>query len=353
MSDEVAFSVIAGDVQQLTEVSLGDIGFRERQDLQRWIEDYPEIVGPDLLVITTEFDRWEFGEGRIRDRLDVLFLDSAGSLVVAELKRGEAPDTVDLQALKYAAYCSQLTVEDVVGDYARYHNTDEPSAREVLFDHAPSLEATGVGPVKVRLVAEAFRPSVTSMVLWLRDYDLDIGCIEISARRLPDGNAMITSRQLLPLPVAEDYLVRRRRREREEEKREAATRRPNVVMQLLEANEIDPGTELELELDAFTQEERALIAQKVESDPEIGKAEWTGLSSRKAIRWRGDGQEYSASRLVVKILQEQGFERRAVPGPCYWKIPDGRTLVEVADELSRSGDELSTEEIAEVEPATE
>lgn len=356
MSSEAAFSVINGDVEQLESVSLEEIGFRERQDLQRWIEDYPEIVGPDLLVVTTEFDRWEFGEGRIRDRLDVLFLDSTGSLLVAELKRGEAPDTVDLQALKYAAYCSQLTVEDVVGDYARYHSTDEPAVREILFDHAPSLEATGIGPVKVRLVAEAFRPSVTSMVLWLRDYDLDIGCIEISARRLPDGNAIITSRQLLPLPVAEDYLVRRRRREREEEKREASSRRQNVVAQLLEANEIDSGTELELELDAFTQEERALIEQKVKSDPEVGKAEWTGLSSRKAIRWRGDGQQYSASRLVVKILQEQGFDRRAVPGPCYWKVPDGRTLVKVADELGGPDEELSIEdieEIAEVESATE
>ena len=65
---------------------------RERWDLQRWIEDYPEIVGPDLLVVTTEFDRWELGSDRVRDRLDVLFLDSTGSLVVAELKRGEAPD---------------------------------------------------------------------------------------------------------------------------------------------------------------------------------------------------------------------------------------------------------------------
>ena len=169
MSGEVVFSVINGNLEQLGSVSLEEIGFRERQDLQRWIEDYPEIVGSDLLIITTEFDRWEFGEGRVRDRLDLLFLDSTGSLVVAELKRGEALDTVDLQALKYAAYCSQLTVEDVVGDYARYHSTDEPSSREVLFDHAPSLEATGIGTVRVRLVAEAFRPSVTSMVLWLRD----------------------------------------------------------------------------------------------------------------------------------------------------------------------------------------
>lgn len=44
----MAFSVINGDVEQLENVSLLEIGFRERQDLQRWIEEYPEIVGPDL-----------------------------------------------------------------------------------------------------------------------------------------------------------------------------------------------------------------------------------------------------------------------------------------------------------------
>jgi RecB family endonuclease NucS len=132
MNNEVAFSVINGNVHQLTEVSLEDIGFRERWDLQRWIEDYPEIVGPDLLVVTTEFDRWEFGSDRVKDRLDILFLDSAGSLVVAQLKRGETPDTVDLQALKYAAYCSQLTVEDVVSDYARYHGVNTQAAREAV-----------------------------------------------------------------------------------------------------------------------------------------------------------------------------------------------------------------------------
>ena len=44
MNSEVAFSVVNGDVQQLTEVALEDIGFRERWNLERWIEDYPEIV---------------------------------------------------------------------------------------------------------------------------------------------------------------------------------------------------------------------------------------------------------------------------------------------------------------------
>src|SRR5215212_9682201 len=162
------------------------VGFKERADLQKWIEEYSEIVERDLVVVTTEFNQWELRAQRVEDRLDVLFLDSDGAPMVAELKSGEAPNTVELQALKYAAYCSQLTVEDVVDAYARHHDLDKESARAEVFDHAPSLRSSELRPVRVRLIAETFGPSVTTTVLWLRDVGLDIGCVEVSPRSLPD-----------------------------------------------------------------------------------------------------------------------------------------------------------------------
>jgi hypothetical protein len=171
------------------------------------------------------------------------------------------------------------------------------------------------------------------VVLWLRDYELDIGCTEISARRLPDGNAVITSRQLLPLPAAEDYLVKRRRRERSDEQREASGRRRNVVTELLEADAIEPGSQLTLNLDAFTRAERGVVEPEVQRDPDLGFAEWTGLSLNKALRWHEDGKTYSATGLVLEILERCGFDVRSAPGPRYWKASDGRTLVEVADSL--------------------
>ena len=102
-------------------MDLASFGFWERRDLQAWIIDQPEVIGPDLLLVATEFDRWQAQDQVVADRLDILFVDSDGSLVVAELKRGEAPDTTELQALKYAAFCSQLTVNEVVEEYARTH----------------------------------------------------------------------------------------------------------------------------------------------------------------------------------------------------------------------------------------
>ena len=302
MGDEIVFNVTDGLVTEMPATTLQDIGLKERADLQRWIQDYPEIVERDLLVVTTEFDQWELRAQRVEDRLDVLFLDSDGAPVVAELKRGEAPDTVDLQALKYAAYCSQLTVEDLIDAYARHHGLDKEGARSEVFDHAPSLQNSELRPVRVKLVAEAFGPSVTTTVLWLRDVGLDIGCVEVSPRRLPGGGYVVTARQLLPLPAAEDYLVKRRRREKAEEGHEASARSRNAVTILLEAKAIEPGTELSLNLGQFSREERAVIEPAVQSNPEVGLAEWTGhgapqgaplAGGRRGLFGNGAGQAHT------------------------------------------------------------
>ena len=136
----------------------------------------------------------------------------------------------------------------------------------------------------MRLVAEGFGPSVTATVLWLRDVGLDIGCVEVSPRRLPGGGYVVTARQLLPLPAAEDYLVKRRRREKAEEEHEAPARSRNAVTMLLEAGAIEPGTQFGLNLDQFSPEERTILQPKVQSNPDLGLAEWTGLGLRNALR---------------------------------------------------------------------
>lgn len=53
MSDEIVFNVADEQVTKMPATSEQDIGLKERADLQRWIEDYPEIVERDLLVVTT------------------------------------------------------------------------------------------------------------------------------------------------------------------------------------------------------------------------------------------------------------------------------------------------------------
>ncbi len=317
------------EVQPLVEMSLESAGLRERDDLQRWIADYPEVIGPDLLLITSEFDWFALGDRKVSDRLDLLFLDSRGQLLVAELKRDKAEDTVDMQALKYAAYCSTLTVEDTIEEFSRFHEVDVVEARRRIEEHAPSVKTEELGQVRIRLVAGSFGPAVTSVALWLQDIGLDIGCIQVVARRTSDTEAVISARQLLPLPVVEEFMVRRRRRAAEEVVRERTTRRRNAATVILESAALAPGTELTLHLPALTAEWREQVEKVLETEPSAGKAEWTGISLRKALKWKRDGSYYSASGLVEALLTELGFSA-SVPGPQYWVTPDGTTLADLA-----------------------
>jgi hypothetical protein len=89
---------VAGSAATAAEpISLADAGFKEREHLQEWVLAHPEIIGSDVMIVTFEFDRWSSASGEQKDRLDVLGLGKDGRIVVAELKRGQAPDTTDMQ----------------------------------------------------------------------------------------------------------------------------------------------------------------------------------------------------------------------------------------------------------------
>src|SRR5690242_14205028 len=120
MPDELVFTVHGSTAVAAMALSLAEAGLRERQDLQEWVISHPEIIGPDILIVTMEFDRWQSPAGRSADRLDILGLHTSGELVVAELKRDAAPDTVEMQAVKYAAMVSRFTVETLAEQHARY-----------------------------------------------------------------------------------------------------------------------------------------------------------------------------------------------------------------------------------------
>jgi RecB family endonuclease NucS len=96
---ERVFTVTGSAATAAQPITLAEAGLRERSDLQEWVLSHPEIIGDDVLVVTFEFDRWQVSGGaRERDRLDVLGIGADGRLVVAELKRDRAPDTVEMQA---------------------------------------------------------------------------------------------------------------------------------------------------------------------------------------------------------------------------------------------------------------
>lgn len=217
--DELVFGVAGSTATPAVSITLAQAGLREREHLQEWVLAHPEMLGADVLVITSEFDRWMSRDGREADRLDVLGLDADGRLVVAELKRDQAPDFVTLQSIKYAAMASRFEVEQLADAYLNFHSQedDAPTTAEealaVLRTHAPALSSETLRSPRIVLIAGSFPTTLTSSVVWLGEQGIDFTLIQVGAYRLGDHH-LVTVSQVWPPPEAEEFVVAPSRAER-------------------------------------------------------------------------------------------------------------------------------------------
>lgn len=207
------------------------LGIRERQDLQALLFAQIGVLGDDMMVIAQEYGNWEDA----RRRLDLLALDPTGHLVVIELKRTNDAGHADLQAVRYAAMISTLTLDDIVIAYTATLTTqageslprtsDDPRQELLAFLGAASGdEVTLQDDVRIVLVAADFGRELTTAVLWLNKFDrMDIRCVRLRPYDL-DGRLIIDVAQVIPLPEAADYQVRQRRKEAARERVDADNR---------------------------------------------------------------------------------------------------------------------------------
>lgn len=326
-------------------VSLADAGLRERSDLQEWVINHPQILGPDVLIVSVEFDRWQSATGdRERDRLDVLGLGRDGRLVVAELKRDKAPDTVQMQAVKYAALTSRFTEQTLIEHYQRFRAMvanpidDDELAREVLSAHVGGeLDDQLLRKPRIVLVAGAFPPVVTASVVWLSEMGLDITIQRVQAYRVHGDHLVITVSQLFPVADIEDFTVSPQRAEaRSQEERRRGVREKSAVVRLTQAGVVPDGTVLTLRpTSEVTQDVREQVEAWVAADPRRGRAIWHN-DARGALEW-WDGTRRRPTPIVQEILREAAGLTRSVQGPAWWVLPDGRDLSSAAGSVRTRG----------------
>ena len=78
-------------LQSVKEIDFADFGFKERFDIQEWIESTPEILGEKLLIIAKEKSAFH----GTRERPDLIAIDKSGNIVVIELKRDDSGSNID------------------------------------------------------------------------------------------------------------------------------------------------------------------------------------------------------------------------------------------------------------------
>lgn len=334
MRREFVFTAYPGKVELATLSTLSAAGLKERADLQEWIRANPQILGPGVRIVTYEFDRWVSGTGSRLDRLDLLGLDEDGRLVVAELKRDGAPQTVEMQAIKYAAFASRFSPEILAachGDYLRRSLDPEVTDEEALAqldEHCGGLDQERLAAVRIVLVAGSFPESVTAAVVWLSDQGLDVTLIQVGAYQCAN-DLIVTVSQLWPLPQVEDFTVNPVAPIAKAATQGGARRRAttNAVTALAEKGAIADGTELRL----LPQGRYASVVDAwVADQPERGRAIWRTGEKIRALEWTMDGGRYSASGLAERIVKEAAGAETALVGPEWWALEDGSSLAELA-----------------------
>ena len=124
---------------------------------------------------------------------------------------------MDLQAIRYAAMVSTLTLEQAVDAFTGYLRSREDSrdARSTLLDFLEwddEVPEDSFGQeVRIVLASAEFSKELTTTVLWLREQKVDVRCVRIQ----PYGNQddiLLDVQQVVPLPEAEDYQIRIQRK---------------------------------------------------------------------------------------------------------------------------------------------
>ncbi len=206
-------------LEKINTTTFSEQNLKERYNLQEWIDTDPSILGEDLLVIQKEFD----GFDKTKERLDLLALDKRGNLVLIENKLDDSGKDVTWQALKYASYCAELGKNEILSICQLYLDQKgiPQNASEYINEFLDDLDISEVNlnvgyNQRIILVAKEFRPEVTNVVLWLRAKNIDIQCIKVTPY-IWQNDIIVDVDKIIPVPEAEDYMIRLLAKEIEEE----------------------------------------------------------------------------------------------------------------------------------------
>jgi hypothetical protein len=338
--DEQLYRVETSVAHATRPVSLAEAGFKERRDLQEWVIAHPEMISPTVRIITFEFARWAASDGTANhDRLDVLGLEPDGTLVVVELKRDHAPDTVDMQAIKYAAMASRFTLEYLAEAHANYlsspdNEVTEDEALEALTTFAPDLASSedSLRQPRVVLMARDYPPSVTATAVWLTEMGLDITLITFQAYQSAD-QTLVTVSQLFPVPDIEDFTISPRQavatKAKEKKKR---TQQAAATKRLVEADTVKDGTVFTLTPNGLSDKLRLQVDEWVAQQPARAQATWTNDPQAPLI-WGADKKAHSPTGLAKYILSEATGQTRNFQGTLWWSDSDGQNIADLAGGL--------------------
>lgn len=327
------------EAKNVPKMSMKQAGYSENEVRDLVASDIGKFF-PDLKpmkTIATEFSRWEDSSRR----LDILAIDGNGNLCVVEFKRDNEAAHAELQALRYAAMLSVLSIKDVVQAGLNYRKkTDkactEDSWKTELLDflgetNLDEIELLAVP--RIILVSSRFNKEITTTVLWLNEQfgsteedglGMNIVCFEVGVYQLNDHKVLHFDK-IVPIPQAEEYQVKARAKEKDTAKKQAMAKRARTVSLLENSGQLNIGDSIVVIQGAFK--------NLTNISPQDRTAFFVGNGR---FRWQADELTYDSLNALTRSLYEKhGQQMGTIQATQYWRLQSSQlSLAEAANQIA-------------------
>jgi hypothetical protein len=270
-----------------------------------------------------------------------LAIDRKRNLHVIEFKRDNDAAHAELQALRYAAMLSVLSIKDLVKAGLNYRQkTDtavtEESWRTELLDFLgeKNLEEVELPAIpRIVLISSQFNKEITTTVLWLNEQfgsteedapGMYIMCIEVGVYELGDQRVLHFD-QIIPISQAEEYQVKARAKEKDSAKKQAIAKRARTVSLLEDSGQLQIGDQIVVMQGAF----KTLL----DVAPQDRTASFAGNGR---FTWHADGQTYDSLNALTRALYEKhGQQMGTIQATQYWRLNSSQhSLAQTANSLA-------------------
>lgn len=219
---------------------------------------------------------------------------------------------------------------DYLQKYSKRSDLDLDAAKNEIIEFIQNeeFEEFSTRP-RIILCSEDFSREVTTTVLWLRQFDVDISCVRFSPYRVED-KIVIVPTKIIPLPEAEQYQVEIEKKQGERAQSGERRKRTNTIRILLDNGLIKEGDRVFL---------KSYLPSHVQFNE--GDSTFSGVITGKrgqsnAILWDKDKKEYSISLLAWMIFRDLHPNKKdpgGVNGSAHWVRKDGKSLWDIAEDF--------------------
>jgi len=158
--------------------------FEDEQEMHDWLEKHPNTIQEDMFIVGSKL-HYESGK-----ETDLLGIDKDNHIVIIEIKqKSEKPRSVVAQIIDYAARAhAELGTDELNKMAKRYGTLGEFSSLRKKFEKEFGHEFDDVSDEqKLYIVSEKIHDDTKRMAKYLREYQIDLNCIELRKQAKVNG----------------------------------------------------------------------------------------------------------------------------------------------------------------------